>query len=125
LVFNLSIEEYDRILNHQNGNCAICCRPPRKTRLAVDHDHKTGKIRGLLCWVCNKTLGMFRDDANRIENCLSYIRMPPATKVLGEERFGSKGKTSNKASTRKRLNKKVEPAILTEQPKEEETEDSK
>lgn len=49
----LTVDDYDLLLKRQGGVCAICGKPPKKTRLAVDHDHKTGKVRGLLCFYCN------------------------------------------------------------------------
>lgn len=52
----VSIEEYDRMLAAQGGGCAICHNPPKNRRLHVDHDHKTGKVRGLLCFRCNRAL---------------------------------------------------------------------
>ena len=55
--FGITAEDYNRTLEFQGGVCAICEEPPKKRRLAVDHDHKTGEIRGLLCWRCNHTLG--------------------------------------------------------------------
>ena len=47
---------YDSMLSKQNGVCAICGRPPKTRRLDIDHDHKTGAIRGLLCVRCNRAL---------------------------------------------------------------------
>lgn len=41
------------MLDTQDGRCAICMRIPRNRRLAVDHDHNTGRVRGLLCFTCN------------------------------------------------------------------------
>lgn len=59
--YSLGIElteaDYDRMLKQQKGRCAICRRPPRTRRLDVDHDHKTGRIRGLLCSNCNRFFG--------------------------------------------------------------------
>jgi hypothetical protein len=52
----LSVEEYDAMLKAQGGGCAICGNPPKTRRLDVDHDHKTGKVRGLLCHRCNRAL---------------------------------------------------------------------
>lgn len=64
--FNLSFEAFTLLLEQQGGVCAICGKaekvkmPDGKPRaLAVDHDHKTGEIRGLLCFRCNTWLGMF------------------------------------------------------------------
>lgn len=56
--FNISPEQYDEMFNQQQGTCAICEKPERTgKRLAVDHHHHTGQIRGLLCLRCNITLG--------------------------------------------------------------------
>lgn len=55
-VFGLSDEEYDSMLQRQGGVCAICQRPPARNHLAVDHDHDTGAIRGLLCPPCNRSV---------------------------------------------------------------------
>ena len=57
--YNLTIEQYDQMLQTQAGVCAICEQPcSTGRRLSVDHDHITGKIRGLLCTKCNIRLGM-------------------------------------------------------------------
>lgn len=48
--------DYERMLKRQQGRCAGCGGRPRKKRLAIDHDHKTGKVRGLLCSTCNHDL---------------------------------------------------------------------
>ena len=55
--FRLTVDEYETMLAKQDGVCAICRRPPQKKRLAIDHNHTTGKIRGLLCAGCNTALG--------------------------------------------------------------------
>jgi hypothetical protein len=61
--YDLSIEEYDALVTKQNGVCAICGEPPRgkMKRLSVDHNHETGKVRGLLCITCNRVLGYFEN----------------------------------------------------------------
>ena len=77
--FNLSEEEYAKMLDKQGGVCAICGQPETATfktsirRLAVDHDHITGEIRGLLCRRCNLGLGYFNDDLTLIQRALSYL----------------------------------------------------
>ena len=55
--YNLTNEQYEEMFRAQNGLCAICGRAWEKRRLAVDHNHKTGKVRGLLCGSCNIRLG--------------------------------------------------------------------
>ena len=57
--YGLRPGEYAELLAKQGGKCAICRKVPRKRYLAVDHDHATGKIRGLLCFFCNSALGVF------------------------------------------------------------------
>lgn len=72
--FNITIEKYEQILESQNGNCAICgTNPDYKRRLSVDHDHATGRIRGILCENCNRALGQFKDSAGILRNAIKYI----------------------------------------------------
>lgn len=73
--FNLSKEDYHKMLEKQNYVCKICKNIQIKSKavLCVDHDHKTGKIRGLLCDLCNKGLGFFKDDCNLLKNAVEYI----------------------------------------------------
>ncbi len=52
-VRQVSPEQYAELLQAQGGVCAICGNPPKSRRLNIDHDHHTGQIRGLLCFVCN------------------------------------------------------------------------
>ena len=79
-LYNLSKEGYEKILSEQNGVCYICERSPDKIRprrnLAVDHDHKTGRIRGLLCYRCNHVLlgRILRDDPVLLERALIYLK---------------------------------------------------
>lgn len=69
-----SIVDRDAMAEVQGGLCAICHEPPLNRRLAVDHDHETGAVRGLLCTACNTTLGRFNDDPNRFEAAAAYLR---------------------------------------------------
>ena len=58
--FGMTLKEYERIYNEQHGGCKICgYKQYGKMSLSVDHDHKTGRIRGLLCCYCNRKLGWF------------------------------------------------------------------
>lgn len=52
----VTIDDYDRLLAAQGGHCALCPSVPKTRRLDVDHDHATGKVRGLLCHRCNRAL---------------------------------------------------------------------
>lgn len=76
--------EYDALLESQGGVCAIC-KQSRKYNLAVDHCHKTGRIRGLLCKLCNgRLLTAARDDVNVLLNAANYLTTYPCDAVLGE-----------------------------------------
>ena len=78
----LTEAQYRQLLDSQGGVCAICGQPERRTRkstgvrlsLAVDHCHKTGRIRGLLCGDCNYALGILDDDIERLESAVEYLR---------------------------------------------------
>jgi len=72
--YGISPEEYDRILALQNGVCAICRKKPNRRLLYVDHCHRTGKVRGLLCMKCNSALGLYEDDPNLTEAATAYLR---------------------------------------------------
>jgi|ERR1017187_7892677 hypothetical protein len=76
--FNLTIEQYDEMLRQQDYKCAICRRdtPNKKqnTHWAVDHDHTTGKVRGLLCQNCNQGLGKFKDNKILLEEAIKYLQ---------------------------------------------------
>jgi hypothetical protein len=78
-VYGLVKGEYARLYEFQGGRCAICRRATGKSkRLAVDHDHKTGEVRGLCCSICNRViLGHSRDDVRFFLRCLAYLRRPP------------------------------------------------
>ena len=67
-------DEYDRLFAQQNGCCAICHSSAEGRRLVVDHDHKTGKIRGLLCLGCNVGIGHLRDDVTILESAINYLK---------------------------------------------------
>lgn len=83
--YSITIEQYDDMLSSQNGGCAICGTIPKKKRLAVDHDHKTGFIRGLLCTQCNHhVLGGAKENVDILRSAVSYLVSPPAIKVIGE-----------------------------------------
>ena len=72
--YGISVDEYDKILASQNGVCAICRRLCRTGRnLAVDHDHHTDQIRGLLCVNCNQMLGAIDDDVDLLERAIDYL----------------------------------------------------
>ena len=73
--YNISIEEYENILQSQNGVCAICGKPETNKRgyFCVDHCHKSNKVRGLLCNKCNVALGLIDDDIEILKSMIKYV----------------------------------------------------
>jgi hypothetical protein len=74
-------EQYRKLLEQQDGKCAICgtseghrSKYRQICRLSVDHDHKTGIVRGLLCNNCNRGLGRFKDSAPILEAAVRYLK---------------------------------------------------
>lgn len=77
--FGIDAVEYERLLDAQGGVCAICLGRPRSARLAVDHDHNNGAIRGLLCSRCNtELLGSAHDSVDILLRAVKYLQEPPA-----------------------------------------------
>ena len=58
-------------------SCQICGREPKNRRLSVDHNHKTGEIRGLLCYHCNYALAWFKDDPQKLQAAIVYLSRKP------------------------------------------------
>jgi len=78
--YNITVNDYGKMYKKQNGVCAICGKPETmqtKTgkimRLAVDHCHSTGNVRGLLCKACNTSLGGFKDSTKILSNAINYL----------------------------------------------------
>lgn len=75
--YGLSQLEYDSMLATQGGLCAICKARPHGGRggvLCIDHDHATGRVRGLLCHYCNMVVGYAKDDATLLLSMVRYLR---------------------------------------------------
>ena len=80
LKFGLTLNDYELMLKSQNGVCKICRRPEISKhhngnikQLSVDHDHKTNKVRGLLCANCNHMLGNARDNPETLKQAIKYL----------------------------------------------------
>lgn len=73
-IYGITLEEYKKLLSLQNNVCAICFRPSDDKRdLSVDHNHETGKIRGLLCRNCNLGLGLLGDNKQMLLRACTYL----------------------------------------------------
>jgi hypothetical protein len=72
--YGLTPADYENMLATQNGGCNICRKAPATgRRLHVDHCHKTGRVRGLLCFRCNFGLSFFGDDVATVERALAHL----------------------------------------------------
>ncbi len=76
--YQITIDVYDQMVKQQSGKCAICLTPIGQLKgrwgsLCIDHDHATGKIRGLLCAPCNKGLGHYEDNPDRLRRAAEYL----------------------------------------------------
>lgn len=96
--FGVSVSDYDAMLTHQRGVCAVCRKPPveGKKRMAIDHDHVTGEIRGLLHNVpCNKiTVGLH--DVTSAKVLLEYLSNPPARSHFGGIKVAARSKATGR-----------------------------
>ena len=82
-LYGITEADYLLMLEEQNNVCKICLRPEtvkkndKVKRLSVDHCHKTGKVRGLLCHKCNTTLGKYEDNPETFKRFTKYLLYPP------------------------------------------------
>lgn len=80
--FGITIIEYESMLEKQNGKCAICknyevakkINNDKVREMSVDHCHKTGKVRGLLCTGCNTAIGHFKESIESMQSAIEYLR---------------------------------------------------
>jgi hypothetical protein len=73
-MYGISVSEYESMLEQQGGGCYICGKKPEDKRaLDIDHDHKTGKVRGLLCSNHNRGIGLLNDDISFLARAIQYL----------------------------------------------------
>lgn len=107
-LYGITLQQYNQILEAQNGCCAICLRPAGvfKRSLAVDHDHKSLRVRGALCPWCNRGLRYYRDDPDAMQRAGEYLRggteffAPPK-----KRKSKAKRKTNSRRSSKTRASK--------------------
>jgi hypothetical protein len=80
--YGLSVLGYRQLLAQQNGVCAICREPDRE--LVVDHDHKTKRVRALLCGHCNSAIGFLRESPLLARAAAIYLEQQLAKELTGE-----------------------------------------
>jgi len=103
--FHITLEQFDKVLEAQGGACAICKNTHNKKgepfKLAVDHDHTTGEVRGLVCYLCNKSLAILLDDYKRAYGAYLYLKTPPFEKVFGHKIYTVPGRIGTKVRKKK------------------------
>ena len=73
-LYGITLEQYNQMFVNQNGVCCICKQGTNDgSHLRVDHNHITGKVRGLLCSTCNTAIGMMKDDASLFLEAIKYL----------------------------------------------------
>lgn len=70
--YGITVEDYANMLVQHVGKCGICSRPFSRSP-HIDHDHVTGKVRGLLCYPCNSGIGQFQDNIETLKNAIAYL----------------------------------------------------
>lgn len=72
--YGITADQFDAIFLSQNNTCALCTSDKSDGKnFVVDHCHKTGNIRGILCSYCNRALGMFKDDPETLKQAIRYL----------------------------------------------------
>lgn len=90
--YGMTRDQYEAMEKEQNFLCAICNRPEKAVykgtplRLTVDHDHTTGKIRGLLCRGCNLAIGKLQEDPDIAQRAADYLRTHKESLTLGDNK---------------------------------------
>lgn len=79
--YGITLEEYEYLASLNEGCCWICGAPPKSRPLHVDHDHKTGRVRGLLCWACNRALP-YNLTPDLLDSMADYLRYTDASQAL-------------------------------------------
>ena len=72
--YGITLSDFERMNAEQFGLCKICKSPPTRRYLSVDHDHITGKVRGLVCQDCNIGLSKFKDNPNMMDRAIKYLK---------------------------------------------------
>lgn len=76
--YNMTLADYNVLLEDQDGTCAVCeganADSVKNKRLTVDHDHRTGKVRGLLCFTCNTSIGKLGDTYEALQRAADYLK---------------------------------------------------
>lgn len=81
--YGMTVEDYDQLLRWQDGRCPACMKrftPGRRPH--IDHSHRTGEVRGLLCFSCNYTAGQLHEDSGWMRRMAAYLEYPPTRDIF-------------------------------------------
>lgn len=110
--YHITLEDYNAVLKYQKGRCGICKKLPTEFKtvraFATDHCHKTGLVRGLLCTECNRLLGKFKDDNDRLRAAAQFVSNPPMTSVFGTPRYTAPHRLGSKVRAKKLATMKLQ-----------------
>ena len=81
----LSLEDFENLQQYQGGKCGVCKESPLGKHLFVDHCHKSGAVRGLLCQKCNSGIGFLNDSVDLLLSAVEYLGSPPAERLNFDE----------------------------------------
>ena len=101
--FGLSMDER----NSMGDACQICGFMPKTRSNAVDHDHKTMEIRGILCARCNRGITWFQDKSELFDAASDYLRNPPARKVFKDKRYANESANKRRRKRTKKKNRSL------------------
>lgn len=84
--YGITLEQYNKLFDQQDGKCCVCDKHQSESKraLAVDHDHETGEIRGLLCDNCNRGIGLLGDSISLLEKTIVYLKRSKLKVVSGD-----------------------------------------
>lgn len=83
--YGITLEDYNKLIDFQNGVCAVCQNPPKGKRLAIDHSHRDGLVRGALCVNCNLRVIGKHVDPEILYRAARYLESPPLTEMFGRD----------------------------------------
>jgi hypothetical protein len=86
-MYGITMAEFDKLVEFQKGNCAVCFKPLEilNRRANIDHDHETGEVRGILCTGCNTGIGHLGDNIEGLERALYYLKHTPYAELKETE----------------------------------------
>ena len=110
--YGLTALGWQQLWAEQNGKCAICSADLTKRKTHVDHDHRSNRVRGLLCFTCNTALGKFRDSVDILQAAAEYLRRPyPEIDTRSRNLSSEERKKTRSEASKRQFSDPRKPAI--------------